>query len=54
MKTEMQVLEHLSALIPEGIKPYLTDDKVSSDFSALNVVIDFPDPDNMRDRKSVV
>ncbi len=48
MKTEMQVLEHLSALITEGIKPYLTDDKVSSDFSALNVVIDFPDPDNMR------
>ena len=48
MKAEMQVLEHLSSLIPSGIKPYLTDDKVSSDFTSLNAKIDFPDIDNMR------
>lgn len=48
MKTEMQVLERLAELIPEGLKEHLTDEKVKSDLSALNVRIDFPDTDNMR------
>lgn len=48
MKTEMQVLERLAELIPEGLKEHLTDEKVKSDLSALNVRIDFPDIDNMR------
>lgn len=48
MKTEMQVLERLSALIPDGVRPYLRETSVSSDFTALNVRIDFPDPDSMR------
>lgn len=48
MKTEMQVLERLAELIPEGLKEHLTDEKVKADLSGLNVKIDFPDIDNMR------
>lgn len=48
MKTEMQVLERLAELIPEGLKEHLTDEKVKADLSDLNVKIDFPDIDNMR------
>ena len=48
MKTEMQVLEHLSHLIPDGLKNHLVDEKIKDGISELNVKIDFPDIDNMR------
>lgn len=48
MKTEMQVLEHLATLIPDGLKKHLASDNTRDGISELNVKIDFPDIDNMR------
>ena len=48
MKTEMQVLEHLAALLPEGIKEHLESKDTAAPISPRSILIDFPDPDNMR------
>lgn len=48
MKTEIQVLEKLKAIIITNIGTYFDEDISLSEVSDLNVKIDFPDIDNMR------
>ena len=51
MKTELQVLNQLKTVIAEQLNEYLSADEENSglleDISEANVVIDFPDIDNM-------
>jgi len=48
MKTEIQVLEKLKAIIITNLGTYFDEEIPLSEISDLNIKIDFPDIDNMR------